>query len=204
MGAMYESWKARCEAEVIVPALFEDLAWRDDVIERLQSDMTMSAWVRQAAVHLARKWPASPRQLNARAWPLVVRPGRDIDDYCSALRMAETASELAPDAGNILNTLGVAQYRVGEHRAALETLRRSDEVNSKREPGGIPADVAFLAMSLHQLGRTEEARTVLERLCSLTQNERWASDEDAQAFLREAEELIRGTVPTDSQAAQDE
>ena len=52
----------------------------------------------------------------------------------------------------MLNTLGVAQYRVGEYEEALNTLRQSDRLN-----GGIPEDLAFIAMSLHQLDEKEQA-----------------------------------------------
>jgi hypothetical protein len=41
-----------------------------------------------------------------------------------------------------------------------------------------------------RLGQKDEARTTLARLRELVKAPEWASNEDAQAFLREAGELI--------------
>ena len=77
--------------------------------------------------------------------------------------------------------------------AALETLTRSDKLKSARCIGNQPADLAFLAMTQHQLGLPSPARATLARLReTLQQDPRWASDADAQAFLREAAALIEG------------
>ena len=72
-------------------------------------------------------------------------------------------------------------------------MTRSDNINSTGPDGPQPADVAFLAMTQHQLGQPSPARATLARLReTLQQNPRWANDADAQAFLREAETLIEG------------
>jgi len=55
-----------------------------------------------------------------------------------------------------------------------------------------PEDVAFIAMSLHQLGRADEAKAALERLRELCKDEQYADDGEAQGFLAEAEGLILG------------
>jgi hypothetical protein len=52
----------------------------------------------------------------------------------------------------ILNTLGVAQCRMGRYEEALATLTKSEQLNRGR---GDQADPAFLAMALHRLGRRE-------------------------------------------------
>ena len=85
--------------------------------------------------------------------------------------------------------------RVGQYAAALETLTRSDKINSAGPNGPQPADLAFLAMTQHQLGQPSTARTTLARLrATLQQNPHWANDADAQAFYprREAEASIEG------------
>jgi eukaryotic-like serine/threonine-protein kinase len=58
--------------------------------------------------------------------------------------------------------------------------------------GGYPADVAFIAMALHRLGRVEEAQSALGRLRTLLGNPQWSGDEESRAFLDEAEKLIEG------------
>ena len=88
----------------------------------------------------------------------------------------------------MLNTLGVAQYRVGEYEEALNTLRQSDRLNR-----GIPADRAFIAMSLYQLDQKNLAQDALASLRVRIEQSR--EGQDAHAFLREATELIEGTHP---------
>jgi hypothetical protein len=61
--------------------------------------------------------------------------------------------------------------------------------------------VAFLAMSLHELGRHDEAHAALERLHQLMIQERWATNWEATFFLREAELLILG-LPDSNRAAE--
>src|SRR5581483_6568247 len=46
--------------------------------------------------------------LNKVSWEVVCTPGKQPQAYRDALVKAEKASELAPEDGNILNTLGVA------------------------------------------------------------------------------------------------
>src|SRR5262249_41332684 len=107
------------------------------------------------------------------------------------LRQAAAAVHEAPKDGNILNTLGVAQYRVGQYAAALATLTESEKLNTVAFKGTPPMDLAFLAMAQHQLGKREEAKATLARLREAMKQERWAKDAEAQAFLREAEETLQ-------------
>jgi hypothetical protein len=58
-----------------------------------------------------------------------------------------------------------------------------------------PHDLAFLAMSQHQLGQSEQARATLARLQEALKKPSWAKDAEAQGFLREAEALIDGMSP---------
>ncbi len=104
-------------------------------------------------------------------------------------RYALALTHLEPENWHFLNTLGVAQYRAGEHEQALQTLTRSDQLQ-----GGHPADVAFLAMVYHRLGHEEEARVQLSRLRELLSRDDWKKDEESLGFLREAETLIEGAM----------
>jgi hypothetical protein len=55
--------------------------------------------------------------------------------------------------------------------------------------------VAFTAMTLHKIGRAEEAKAALERLRELCKDRPFAEDMEVQALLAEAEELIEGKKP---------
>lgn len=149
--------------------------------------MSLGEEVRGTAIRLASLHIDEPQALNAKSWLIVRDAGGDRESYAAGARWAEVACRLAPDEGRYLNTLGVAQYRMGEYEKALVTLARSDELNC-----GIPADVAFLAMSHHRLGHEDAASEALARLRVLMQDAGSAEDFDAKSLLREAEMLISG------------
>jgi Flp pilus assembly protein TadD len=102
-------------------------------------------------------------QLNDAAWKVLKARDSGKDSYARALRQAEAAVRQAPENGFFLNTLGVAQYRAGRYADALATLTKSQKLNATTG-GSIPADLAFLAMAQHHLGKKDEANTALGRL----------------------------------------
>ena len=108
-----------------------------------------------------------------------------------ALRQAREACRLEPENGLYLNTLGVALYRAGRYQTALETLTRSEKLNTAKFEAPQPADLAFLAMAQHRLGKRDAARQMLERLRQVAKEPRWANDAETNAFLHEAEKLLQ-------------
>jgi tetratricopeptide (TPR) repeat protein len=131
-----------------------------------------------------------PEQLNDSAWRVVRERRANPDAYARAFQQAEAAVRAAPENGYILNTLGVAQYRMGRYAEALATLTKSEKMNATKE-GSHPADLAFLAMSRQHLGQEEEAQKTLARLREVVQHPRWFRDAEARAFMREAEEIVK-------------
>jgi hypothetical protein len=107
------------------------------------------------------------------------------------LRQAQVACRNRPEYGVFLNTLGLAQYRVGQYREAAATLTHADALNSVANHGSVPADLAFLAMAQHRRGQAENARATLSRLREAMKETRWTNDLESQGFLREAEALVR-------------
>ena len=79
----------------------------------------------------------------------------------------------------------MAQYRSGLVAEALATLTRSNDLNKQKEP----ADLAFLALAQHRLGQSEKARDTLGRLREVMKDPQRAGNQEAQAFLREAETI---------------
>jgi len=134
--------------------------------------------------------PEGPEQWNDASWRVVRERRASPDEYARALEQAEAAVRAAPENGNILNTLGVAQYRVGRYAEAVATLTKSEKLNATKN-GSHPADLAFLAMAQHQLGRKGEARATLERLHEVMMHLRWFKDAEARGFLGEAEETLK-------------
>jgi uncharacterized protein HemY len=76
-------------------------------------------------------------------------------DVKAGLSLAEKAVRLAPENPHCRNTLGVAYYRAGRYRDAVETLRPN---LARQDDQGLAFDLYFLAMSHHQLRETARAR----------------------------------------------
>lgn len=84
----------------------------------------------------------------------------------------------------------MAQYRNGQHRAALTTLQQSLKLQ-----GANPFDLAFVAMAFHGLGERDKADLAMQKLRETAQKPPWSERDDVQAFVDEAEQTIAaGTV----------
>ncbi len=138
--------------------------------------------------------PNSADTCNSLAWAYLSAP-KSLRDLSAALPLAEKAVRLAAGDAFFRNTLGVAYYRVGRYREAVEILRP----NLKNQQDGMLAfDLYIMAMSLHRMGETARARDYYD--CAV----RWArvarglnrvQREELAAFRAETEELL-GLVGT--------
>jgi tetratricopeptide (TPR) repeat protein len=104
-----------------------------------------------------------------------------------------------PDTVYSMTGLGMVYYRQGRYDKADATLRRSEEIRTKSHLDSHPANLAFIAMALHKLGRTDEAKASLDRLRDLLKEEQYADDQQAKKFLLEAEQLITPAPPKENQ-----
>jgi WD40 repeat protein/tRNA A-37 threonylcarbamoyl transferase component Bud32 len=181
------------EALSLVRSLFGQPLPREDVISHLHQDATLAAAVRRQALVLAEHYPEQVLGLNNTAWAVVVLPDREPSAYRLALRKAEAACRLVPEDGALLNTLGVAQFRLGMYHECIATLTRSDQIHSASHRGSSPMDLGPLAMAHHRLGHEATARKYLERLREITKKPQWGEDQEAQGLRREAEALLSRT-----------
>jgi hypothetical protein len=177
-------------SSAVVSHLREPLV-KEELLEGLRRDLALDGVVRARALALAEQYAEDPARLNALSWEVVRRPGATAAEYRAARRWAEAACRLAPKNSNYLNTLGVAQYRAGQHQAAEDTLARSDAIHAAGQGGSHPADLAFLAMAQHRLGQKDKAQESIRRLREAMKAPRWAEDAESRAFLREAEALLQ-------------
>jgi eukaryotic-like serine/threonine-protein kinase len=182
------------EAYQLVRSLFDKLVTQSAVLEYL-AGANLSPPLREEAKARAARYLQDPVRLNEASWQVASQPKGSEAAFRRALLQAEEACRLAPDNGLLLNTLGVAQYRAGQYEAAAKTLMASDKLNAVANKGSIPADLAFLAMALHQLGQKEKAQAILERLRKSMQSETWAKNEEAKAFAQQAESLVKEASP---------
>ena len=80
-------------------------------------------------------------------------PATQFRDPAPAVELAKQILQFAPQAGRYWSTLGMAQYRASQPRAAIVSLQRSMELTS----GGDSHHWFFLAMAHWQLGNKVEA-----------------------------------------------
>jgi tetratricopeptide (TPR) repeat protein len=133
---------------------------------------------------------------NNLAWRLVTGADAKLRDPGRAVQLAKRAVELAPTQSSYWNTLGTAQYRAGDWRAAIGALEKSEEL----KPGRYTSDNAFfLAMAHWQLGEQDEARRwygqavkwMEENKEPLDKKPRWKAE--LLRFQTEAGELLKIT-----------
>jgi dipeptidyl aminopeptidase/acylaminoacyl peptidase len=172
--------------------LINRLAWegmlQDEIIERLRNERSLSEPVRQLALQMAVRYQGDPVWLAVGAGRVVNKPGADAAAYRLALRRVEAARRLvaAENPSAYLSTLGMAQYRVGNYQAALDTLAEYERILK----GANPTTLSYSAMAYHQLGRTDQARAALDKLREMIKASGWEQNESVQSLLREAEALI--------------
>ncbi len=175
-----------------VRRLESTVALAADLRAAVDADPALSDSVRQAARLLVAGRVDDANSLNTAAWSCVVDPARPAAEYAVALERAVNSLRFDPANLDVLNTVGVAQYRCGRFAECLETLARSDAERAAARAAAIPADVAFLAMAHHRLGHAAEAQAELARLRELMKRPLRMLDPESAAFLKEAEELIEG------------
>jgi WD40 repeat protein len=199
-----EVWDAALSREIVYEKASRDLVvslqkhvlLRSEITRQLKLRSLNNEDLRNVAIKMAEFVDEMPEDLNSASWATVRAPNRKPESYELALRQASAACQAAPNDGRYLNTLGVAQYRVGRYKEATETLARSGNLNTTRADGSkstsLPADIAFLAMSHFKLSQPLQANQFLTQLRELQRAK--PGDKESEDFLREAEELINGTT----------
>jgi hypothetical protein len=176
-------------------ALYARQIFTANVVEALEADDTLDPAMRHHAVARARARGDAPNRLDDDSRKRVRYAGGDPEAYALGLRAIEKAVRAEPDNGHFLNTLGVAQYRNRRYVQTVETLRRADVLNQQETAGGYPHDVAVLAMALHRLKQTDEARVMFERLKGLMSDPNWRGDEEAITLFEEAKQMFEESDP---------
>jgi serine/threonine protein kinase/WD40 repeat protein/Tfp pilus assembly protein PilF len=133
----------------------------------------------------------NPDQMNELAWWLVTAGERVHREPALAVELAKQVVQQVPREAVYWNTLGVAHYRLGEWKAALEALEKAERL-AHDTPFG--SNAYFLAMCHHQLGDPAKARQHYDRAIRWTQEDPDELESDRQqelkAFQNEAEALL--------------
>jgi serine/threonine protein kinase/Tfp pilus assembly protein PilF len=131
---------------------------------------------------LAAKSPKDPARLRCLAWNLATCLDEKFRDPNRAVRVAnQLVKDITPRDGAAWKYLGIAHYRAGDWKAAVEALEQAMELKK----GGDNTDWLFLAMAHWQLGHKEEARRYYDRAV-----ERMPSQPSVQRFRAEAAVLL--------------
>jgi tetratricopeptide (TPR) repeat protein len=89
-----------------------------------------------------------------------------------------------------LGSLGMERYKAGAYEEALAMLKRVDDYRrTEINNGSRPSDIAYIAMSLHQLGHNQEAKASIAQLRQMFEDNQDAPEEH---YLYEAEKLFAG------------
>ncbi|MHC4603042.1 MAG: protein kinase domain-containing protein [Planctomycetota bacterium] len=127
-------------------------------------------------------------------------PGRTLDDHYQYLTRQYTraieADALDGDSSLCLDRLlqnlglrGMEHYRAGAYEKALAMLSSADKLHRSLNNESHPSCVALTAMSLHQLGRRQEAEGALAKLRMMFEGGR---NRSLQKYLIVAEQLFAG------------
>ena len=131
-----------------------------------------------------RSLPTWPATLPSTYWEMT---NSVLDRYPSAdanavLSLADKAAELAQGAwaGEVLR--GMAGYRIGRYEEALAHLEQAETLRVQSNAERYPDQVAYTAMTLHRLGRKQEAEEALDRLREMFPRE--TGHDDFQPLVR--------------------
>jgi eukaryotic-like serine/threonine-protein kinase len=134
--------------------------------------------------------PESAEACNNLAWHYLAAP-EPLRDVKAAVPLAEKAMRLAADNTIYRNTFGVACYRDGRYRDAIEALQPNLE---KQTDWALSFDLYFLAMSHHQIGETERAQDYYHWAVRWTKSQSDLSVEHLEelaTFRAEAEAVLK-------------
>ena len=126
-----------------------------------------------------------PQFLNGFSWLLANCEDVRCRDATRAVDLANKLTQLAPNDGNAWNTLGVAQFRLGDYQNSVTSLNKAIYIN--HEANG--CDYFFLAMAHWQLGNHERALDFYLKADKWMQEHK-PDDQELQRFREEAKELL--------------
>lgn len=181
--------------QIVDPILALPLILPNEAMDRLEADLYYQEAppVERAAMkQLIRLYGQAYAQLENTAWQYVEFPMNEENTPEERQRVKEEQKRACRLLSYVCahespvefrHSLGVAEYRTGKLNEALATL---SQTTAER---GYPHDHSFLAMTLHQLGRVEDAREQL-RKAKQSLKAGCFNQPYMHRFVEEAEELL--------------
>ena len=170
-----------------VPGHRRDLAASEHMLSNLlhRAGRSMEAEQEYGRVVALLAKLADAESRDERAWMLATIPYPRLRDPQLALQLASKTIEEKPQAGNYWETLGVAQLRVGDWKAAVEALEKSMELGN----GGGPSGWFCLAMAHWQQGEKDKARSWYGKSVQWMEKNK-SQDDELSRFRAEAAALL--------------
>ncbi len=183
------------DPDAALGGLFSTVKHRGDAAEEIRVGIELVEVARE--FEGGRQLSEVVRELANAAWRLARESGLPDDQYLLARDAIESCLAEKPESPAYINSLGVLKYRLGDYQGALETLVRSHAFYSQEYEGGVPADLAFMAMAQYQLGNEAEARETMTLLRAAMTNPDLGESEESRMHLAEAEALLGGVDDDD-------
>jgi Flp pilus assembly protein TadD len=129
-----------------------------------------------------------PSALNSASWRVAKSPTEDPADYRIALRRGQEAVTLLPATSGAatragyINSVGMAQYRLGQYREALATIAQAAALRPNN-----PNDQVVSVLIRLKIGQLTSARADLDTLLALK-----TPTPDQRDLIAEAKALSEG------------
>ncbi len=120
------------------------------------------------------------------SWFLATGPFPQLRDPQAAIRLAKQALEQRPQNADFVAILGMAHYRAGEWKAAIESLEKSLQLPSR----GDPCYWLLLAMAFWQNGEKQKARSSYGEAVQRMEKIRSQDEDEVRRFRAEAASLL--------------
>jgi WD40 repeat protein len=174
--------------------LMPEVLVQSEAIRRVASELKLDAADKPIVEQVAREFPEDVSKLETSAWDIAKAPDREPDDYALALKQAEAAARAKANDAEIVATLALCRFRVGDYGGAIADADQAAKLARTQHGAAVPSIYAILAMAHHRLGKAAEAQAYYRRLRDLMLCDRWKTRAVALGFLAETEKLL-GPAP---------
>jgi tetratricopeptide (TPR) repeat protein len=127
--------------------------------------------------------------LNNAAWILCEEQGK----YQQALELSQQGLKIAPDYVDLIDTRGVAYYRLGEFDKAVQDFKKCIELYPARVPAAA-ASRFHLGRAMVKLGQKEETLAILKKAIELNSDSAGLSPKDMAEARQLVEKLSQSAV----------
>jgi hypothetical protein len=172
-------------SRTLIDAGFATRKLSSEVADSIRADGSLTTAQRDDALALLSAVGDHGAVLNSEAWGLAVSPAKSLASYQRGRTLATRAVQMLPDNAMLLNTLGVAQFRCGDHADALATFRKIEalEQAGQRELSIIDLVIGTLSA---EVVRDPKASDLRARLIAACAKPGALSNAEVRAFAAEA------------------